>query len=79
MLPDGQSQIERGFNINNDIMVENMKQESLEAHRLIYNTMSANQVKPDTFIINNAMKHNAALKSIRVGKEKTETEEKCEK
>ena len=35
-LPHGQSHVERGFNINDDIMVVNMKAESLVAQRLVY-------------------------------------------
>ena len=34
----GQSNVERGFNINNDIVVENLKKESLIAQRLFMTT-----------------------------------------
>ena len=39
-----QSNVERGFNINGDILVENLKKESLIAHQLIYDHMHARKV-----------------------------------
>ena len=38
------SNVERGFNINGDILVENLKKESLIAHQLIYDHMHARKV-----------------------------------
>ena len=40
----GQSNVERGFNINNDIVVENLRKESLIAQLLMYDHMHAKDV-----------------------------------
>jgi len=37
-LSHGQAALERGFLINNGLMVENMKEESLTASRFVYDT-----------------------------------------
>ena len=43
-LTHGQSQVERGFNINSDIVVENLKPESLCAQRMVYDQLKSDQV-----------------------------------
>ena len=47
-LPHGQSQIERGFNINKEIIIEDMIKESVKAQKIIYDTMKAKQMSPDS-------------------------------
>ena len=39
-----QAAVERGFSINNELMVENMKEESLIASRFVYDTVKSSAV-----------------------------------
>ena len=48
-LSHGQCQVERGFNINDDIMVENMHSDSLIAQRIVYNHMKCNDFQPHSY------------------------------
>jgi len=43
-LSHGQAAVERGFSINNELMVENMKEESLIACRFVYDTVKSSAV-----------------------------------
>ena len=43
-LSHGQAAVERGFSINNELMVENMKEESLTASRFVYDTVKSSAV-----------------------------------
>jgi len=43
-LSHGQAALERGFLINNELMVENMKEESLTASRFVYDTVKNSAV-----------------------------------
>jgi len=40
-LSHDQATLERGFSINNELMVENMKEESLTASRFVYDTVKS--------------------------------------
>ena len=64
-LPHGQSHVERGFNINDDIMVVNMKAESLVAQRLVYDYMSVNSIAPHNIKIDNKMQRSCLIASSR--------------
>ena len=41
ILSHGQASIERGFNINKDVLVENLSQQSLIAQRLVYDRIKS--------------------------------------
>ena len=43
-LSHDQAALERGFSINNKLMVENMKEESLTAIRFVYDTVKSSAV-----------------------------------
>jgi len=43
-LSHGQAAVERGFSINNELMVENTKEESLIAGRFVYDTVKSSPV-----------------------------------
>jgi len=43
-LSHEQAALERGFSINNELMVENMKEESLTASRFVYDTVKSSAV-----------------------------------
>ena len=50
-LSHGQSQVERGFNINDDIMVENLHNGLLIAQRIVYDHMKCNNFEPQNYEI----------------------------
>ena len=50
-LSHGQSQVERVFNINDDIMVENMHNDSLIAQIMVYNHRKCNNFQPHNYEI----------------------------
>ena len=86
-LPHGQSQIERGFNINKEIMIENMSTESVKAQRMIFDTMKAKKMSPDCLEITNEMrrscltassKRKAALEEAKKKKIKSQKEVQLE-
>ena len=64
-LPHGQSHVERGFNINDDIMIVNMKEKSLVAQRLIYDHMKVKELKPYTIQIDNALQRSCLSASSK--------------
>ena len=51
VLSHGQSQVERGFNINKDALAINMERDSLKARRMVYDEMKSTQVKVPDFVI----------------------------
>ena len=53
----GQTSVESGFSINSSIMVENLREESLVAHRLVYDLINSlgGIKKFDSISINNKM------------------------
>ena len=50
-LSHGQSQVLRGFNINDDVMVENMHNDSLIAQRIVFDHMKCNNFQPHNYEI----------------------------
>ena len=84
MLAHGQSQTERGFNINKAMLVENLEETSIKGQRLLYDYMASKNVTIHEFIIPKEItlpcksaysKYKAAMESAR-----TETvSESCEK
>ena len=50
-LSHGQSQIERGFNVNKDVLCVNMEKRSLKARRMVYDHMIASKVSVVDFVI----------------------------
>ena len=53
MLSHGQAQIERGFNINSDLLVENMLPLSIIAWRRVYDYLNSLGVSPHGYQIEN--------------------------
>ena len=51
VLAHGQSQAERGFNINKAMLVENLEETSIKGQRLLYNYMASKNVTIHEFII----------------------------
>ena len=81
-LQHGQSQTERGFNINKDLLVENLQKESIISQRIVYDQICVNDVKvheidiPKGLVISCKMaskKYKAALEAKR--KEASNAEE----
>ena len=50
-LSHGQSNVERGFSVNKEILQENLKEKSLVAQRILYHTLKVSNVKLDQFVI----------------------------
>jgi hypothetical protein len=65
VLSHGQSSIERGFSINKQLLVENLKEKSLIALRLIEDHMSSFEETPESIKINREMVQNVKRASSR--------------
>ena len=74
MLAHGQSQTERGFNINKAMLVENLEETSIKGQRLLYDYMASRNVTIHEFIIPREVtlsrksaycKYKAAMESAR--------------
>ena len=50
-LSHGQASVERGFSVNENLMVENLKESSLIAQRIIYDHMKSKELNPETIDI----------------------------
>ena len=81
----GQSQIERGFNISDDILVTNLSEDSLISQRIMYDFLKASDQEPHNMIISDDLRcscvtagtrYNKALEENRKKKVLTEKEEK---
>ena len=48
-LSHGQSQVERGFNVNKEILVENLQEESLKGQCIIYDDIQSENIKLQDF------------------------------
>ena len=46
-----QSQVERGFNVNKDVLCVNMERSSLKARRMVYDHMTSSKVPVANFVI----------------------------
>lgn len=55
-LSHGQAQIERGFNINSDLLVENLSARSIVAQRLVYDHVIASSSSPHDLKIENDLR-----------------------
>ena len=47
----GQADVERGFNVNKELLVENMQEESLISQRRVHDHMKSNNIEPHTIKI----------------------------
>ena len=63
-LCHGQAAVERGFSINNELMVENMKEESLIAS-IVYETVKSSAVHFSEIRLNRRLKRNNRAARIR--------------
>ena len=54
-LSHGQSQIERGFNTNKEMLVENLQQLSLKSQRIVHDHITSLGVTVDEFVISNEL------------------------
>ena len=50
-LSHGQASVERGFSVNENLMVENLKESYLVAQRIIYDYMKSKELNPETIDI----------------------------
>ena len=64
MVSRGQAAVERGFNLRDESLKENISAESLNAHRIITEHIISCNVKPETIDISN--KFLLSAKSSRV-------------
>ena len=64
-LCHGQAAVERGFSINNELMVENMKEESLIASRFVYDTVKSSAVHFSEIRLNRRLKRNVRVVRMR--------------
>ena len=55
VLSHGQAKVERGFSVNEDMLLPNMKKETLVGMRLVYDTMKSQDVKIHEFNITDKM------------------------
>ena len=84
----GQAQVERGFNINSDILVENLSTRSIVAQRMVYDHVNAsNTLQSHDFEINHDLriscmsahsKYKEYLKNNKSMAEKTSEDEKLD-
>ena len=63
-LCHGQAAVERGFSINNELMVENMKEESLIAS-IVYETVKSSAVHFSEIRLNRRLKRNVRAERMR--------------
>ena len=87
-LSHGQAQVERGFNINSDILVENLSTRSIVAQRMVYDHVNAsNTSQSHDFEINHDLriscmsahsKYKEYLKNNKSMAEKTSEDEKLD-
>ena len=54
-LSHGQSQVERGFNVNKEILVENLQEESLKGQCIIYDHIQSENMKLEDFKLTNEL------------------------
>jgi len=64
-LSHGQAALERGFLMNNGLMVENMKKESLTASRFVYDTVKNSAVHFSEIRLTPRLKRNVRAGRIR--------------
>ena len=79
MLAHGESQTERGFNINKAMLVEDLKETFIKGQKLLYDYMASKNVTIHEFIIPKELtlscksaysKYKAAMESARAKKRK---------
>ena len=86
VLSHGQAAVERGFSLNEKLLVENMKAECLIAQRCIKDFMLVNNYSAHTVPItkklmdnikSSSQRYKAYLEEQRQSKKKTEQQRKC--
>ena len=78
MLSHGEAAFERGFNLRNQSLKENISAESLNAHRIIaYHIISGN-VKPETIDISNKLLLSAKSSRVKYEEAKKQNPENKE-
>ena len=82
VLSHGQSQVERGFSVNKEILQDNLQEKYLISQRLIYDTIHSTEQKLHDFAISPALyrscksaysNYKIALDKAKGGKEKNES------
>ena len=85
IIPNGQAQVERGFSINKEMVIENLHAQSLCALRLVYDSIKATKKEVDEIEISKKMliscksahsKYKFALEKNQKAKNDTEKERK---
>ena len=60
-----QSNVARGFDINDDIVIENLKTESLKAQRLIYDRIHANEISVHNIVLTERLRRSCLAPSSK--------------
>ena len=55
VVSHGQANIERGFSVNDDFLVPNLRKETLVGLRRVYDTMKSSNLKPHEFEVTDKM------------------------
>ena len=58
-LSHGQSEVERGFSINENVLMDNMNMETIIAQRKVIDYMKKNDFRPDDIPMSKALLQNA--------------------
>ena len=66
ILSHGQSNIERGFSVNKEILVENLSTSSLIAQRLVYDYLKSEGIKCNEFLLPLNVKKDACLPVVDI-------------
>jgi len=65
VLSHGQSDVERGYSVNKEMLVENLEKSSLITQRLIYDAINADKIKLETMKLSPELMKNCELASSR--------------
>ena len=85
VLSHGQASIERGFNINKEVLVENLQQESLVSQRIVYDQLRSYDVKIHEIPITRQMilsckaAHSKYIRSLEDKQKESADDEKSKK
>ena len=60
-----QSNVARGFDINDDIVIENLKTESLKAQRLIYDRIHAKEISVHNIVLTEKLRRSGLAPSSK--------------
>ena len=79
LLSHGQASVERGFNINQDVIVENLADQSLVSQRMIYDERKSTGSEPCSFNITTELRKSCLAAFSRYDAERQERKRKAQK